>query len=126
MATTAKKLTKKDRFIMLRDMVEAYNPAGADDMLVFIDEQIALLDRKRTSKKPTANQIANMELADTLLSVLSDTPMTIADICASHADFKGFTPQKMTSLLRPLIDSGKVEKTMKNKKAHFALVAVGE
>ena len=121
MATTEKKLTKKDRFIMLRDMVEAYNPKSADDMLIFIDEQIALLDRKRANKSQSPKQKENEELVQVIINILegADDFMTLAEICDADDRLKGRTPQWASAMMRKVKERLTVETGKKDKKIAF-------
>ena len=122
MPTTEKKITKRDRFMEIRTILE---DCERNDLIEFIDHEVELLNNKRASKRPTPNQERNKELTELLMSALSETPVTIATLCETIPEFNGFTPQKVSGLLRPLIDADIVVKTMLGKKAHFSL-AVGE
>ena len=61
------KLTKKEKFAMLREIVIAN---GGNEMLVeFIDHEVELLTKKNAGdKKPTANQVANESIKAEILA----------------------------------------------------------
>ena len=89
-------MTKKEMFAEIRNRV-----ADNAEMVTFIDHEIELLSRKRTSTKPTKTQIANEALKVRIAEVLgnADEPMTIKEIVGELGD-EGLTPQKMSALLK--------------------------
>ena len=115
--TMEKKITKKEMFAQIREVV-----ADNADMVAFIDHEIELLSKKSGSKKPTATQIANEGLKATILAVLEGSEgMTASEVLASSEDFNGMSNQKISALLKQLVDEGKVIKTSDKKKSIFAL-----
>ena len=80
----------------------------------------AQLAKRSTSKAPTKTQKANEEVKTLILNVLTDTgeKMTITEMLTDDR-LKGFTNQKISALLRQMIESGKATKTIENKKAYF-------
>ena len=111
-----KKITKKEMFAQMREVVADY-----PDMVKFIDHEIELLNKKSGSKKPTATQIANEGLKDTILSVLTAEGMTASEVLASSDEFAGLSNQKISALLKQLCDDGKVIKDKTTKKALFKI-----
>ena len=115
---------------------ELYNrllkiPAVAENDLYkeFIEYRIELLNKKAASGTKTQNT-QNIELAENLYNLLkeSNAETTISQILQTN-DFaisKGFTPQKITSLLRILIADGKVEKIVVKRVNYYKAVAVAE
>ena len=94
------------------------------DVASKIEAMIASLNKKSSAiRKPTATQIENEALKITILEVLNDSGMTASEVIKSHADFDGMSNQKMSALLKQLIESGKVEKFKDKKSTLFKLVA---
>jgi hypothetical protein len=115
-----KKLTKKDKILMLLgiDQVKA-NPT----LVEYLENEYNLLERKATSKTPSKNQVANEAIKNVILSVLSEsaTPMSIRDIQSANAELSDFSNQKMTALLTQLVDTDKVVRVVDKKKIYFTI-----
>ena len=114
-----KKMTKREKFEMLKAI-----PAVADNSLLveFIDHELELLAKKNTSeKKPTAVQVANEGLKQTIMDVLNENGglMTVTDIQKSCEELSELSNQKVTALIRQLKEDGKVEKVEDKRKSYF-------
>ena len=121
---TNKKLTKADKFEMLRKI-----PAvAADPMLVeFIDHEIELLaGRSSANRKLTPQQEANLKIKDAVIALMEpNARYTITDLCkALPASFGEVSNQRMTSLLSQLLKDGKVERELEKGRAYFKRVGV--
>lgn len=108
-----------------REMFETIATINADnaEIVAFCEREIELLNRKRTSKKGlTATQKANLEIKDVLADVLAnaDEPMTVTEILADGR-LNGYTNQKISALLRQMVESNVAVKTIDHKKAKFAI-----
>ena len=89
-----------------------------------IDAMILALDKKSSgNRKPTATQVENESYKTTILEVLTTDGMTASEVIKSHSDFDGMSNQKMSALLKQLVDCGKVEKYKDKKSTLFRLVA---
>ena len=89
-----------------------------------IDAMILALDKKSSgNRKPTATQVENESYKTTILEVLTTDGMTASEVIKSHSDFDGMSNQKMSALLKQLVDCGKVEKYKDKKSTLFKLVA---
>lgn len=119
-----KKLTKKEMFAKLYALVENSTVDGKLDMLGFIDHEIELLDKKATKTTLTIKQRANLEILNTIREVMrgAEKAVTISDLIKTEP-LKVFTTQKISALMKKLVDSGEVEKTQLKKVSYFALKA---
>jgi predicted Rossmann fold nucleotide-binding protein DprA/Smf involved in DNA uptake len=109
-------MTKRENFAILRSLV-----ADNAELVAFIDHEVELLDKKNTkSGAPTKKQIQNNAIKDTLLSVMSDTPMTISEIQALVPSGEEMSNQKISALLTALKNDGKVVRTVDKRVAYFA------
>lgn len=122
-----KKLTKRDRYTQLLALSEVANDT---DLTAFIKHEIELLDKHKASgdgeKALTATQKQNLVLVDELLAFFQskpDTVMTITDItktCPTCAD-NDLSGQRVTALVKKLVDAGKVKRSEVKGKAYFSL-----
>ena len=102
------KVTKRERFNQIVDVLSGID--GTDELVMFVQDQIELLDRKAAKAKETA---ATKKAEDALLPVveaaLTDELSTIAEIVA-RIDMEDMTAAKASSRLNKLVDSGVAEK----------------
>lgn len=108
-------MTKKEMFVALRARV-----ADDAEMVAFIDHEIELLSRKRSTGKPTKNQLANKGIKDEIISILAESKDLRAGDIVKLMDEKYSLP-KVSALLKQLVESGKVVKTTEKKVSRFSL-----
>jgi len=114
----ANKITKKDMFKAIAEVEGvASNPAMVD----FINHEIELLEKKASSKKATKTQVANEGLKAEILSVLTSEGATVSDIIKKSEALSGLSNQKVSALLKQMVDSGDVTKVTDKKKSFFSL-----
>ena len=112
------KMTKKDYFkaIMALEQVSA-NKDFAD----FLQHEIDLLDKKATNKKPTKVQEENVAIKNEIVATLTDEGATVTDIMGKSETLKALSNQRVSALLRQLVDEGKAYKYAEGKKSLFKL-----
>ena len=114
----ANKITKKEMFTMIKAQVK-----DNAEMVAFIDHEIELLDKKAGSKKPTKSQAENENIKDTILEVLARVErVTVSELIKTDVRLKDFSNQKMSALLKQLVEAGKVNKVIDKKSSYFSLV----
>jgi hypothetical protein len=122
--TKTTKLTKAQKFAMLRAI-----PAVAENpvLVEFIDHEVELLSKKNSAeKKPTAQQTANAGIQSAILSAMSAEPnrlFTITELIKSVPECAELTNQRVSALVRQLVDAGKVERTEEKRKAFFRFLS---
>lgn len=116
----AKKMTKRDHFnaLLTLDEVKA-NPS----LVEFINHELELLDKKNSAeKKPTAQQTANDSIKVAILdNMVEGRGYTITDIIKTVPECADLTNQRVSALVRQLVDGGKVVRTEDKRKAYFSL-----
>ena len=119
--TTSTKLTKAQKFAMLRAI-----PAVAENaMLVeFIDHEVELLSKKNSAdKKPTAQQVANAGIVTAIIEGMEPNRLyTVTEVIKSIPACADLTNQRVSALLRQLVEAGKVKRTEDKRKAYFSLI----
>ncbi len=68
--------------------------------------ELEKLNASNASRKPTAQQKANAEIANTILGVLTEEPMMVEDILAYLGG--DYTRQRISGILTNLVKDGKV------------------
>ena len=116
------RMTKAQKFQILADL-----PAvKADPMLSeFIAHEMELLAKKNTAeKKPTAQQEANAGIKDAVLALMQEHPnqlYTVTDIIKSVPACADLTNQRVSALIRQMVDADQVKRTEDKRKAYFSL-----
>lgn len=118
-----KKVTKKERFAKLYALVENSNAEDKADLLGFIDHEVELLEKKSSKVTLTATQKANLEVLEVIKEVLADKPNSTVSELIKDERLSAYTNQKISALLKKLIDGGEVEKSTDKKVSRFALKA---
>lgn len=117
-----KKITKREKFEMLAGIAEVKaNPV----LSKFIEHELELLAKKNSSeKKPTAVQVANEGIKETVLNVLVENGglMTITEMQKANAELGELSNQRISALVRQLLADGKVERVEEKRKAYFKAV----
>lgn len=127
-----KKITKREMFEKVLEIIKSANLTDESLYTEFINHEIELLNKKSTSRKPTAQQEDNKVLIETILSILeiaSNTDnklLTIAEIQSKSPTLKEYngkpiTNQRISALLKKLIEGGQVEREEIKRKAYFRL-----
>ena len=114
-------MTKREMFVAIGNVAEV---AANEEMSAFIAHQIELLDSRKGSKSGmTKTQKENESIKETILANLKEVgeACTVTELLTCNG-LSGYTNQKISALLRQLVESGKVAKTMKSKKAYFEAV----
>jgi predicted transcriptional regulator len=112
-----KKITKKEMFALIAKEV-AHN----EEMVAFLEKQIELLDKKKGSadSKKTEEQRAVMNIILDTLKV-SNEPMTVSMLMKANAGLGVLSNQKVSAMLKKLVDNGEVVKTVEKKVSYFSI-----
>lgn len=111
---TNAKITKKDKFAMILDILAASDHADADMLTEFVGNEIALLEKKAAkAKEAAANKKAEAdELTIAVENVLTDEYQTIAEVTAC-IEGEDVTTAKVAYRLNALVKAGVAEKAEK-------------
>ena len=115
----ANKITKREviKMMMNEEVVKA-NPT----YVAYLENELALLDKKAQNKKATKTQEQNKGIKTTILKVLATIGSgTVTDIQNGNEELSTLSNQKVSALVRQLVESGEVVKTVDKKKSIFSL-----
>jgi predicted transcriptional regulator len=117
-----KKFTKREKFEMLAKIeAVASNPL----LVEFIEHELELLAKKNSAdRKPTAAQIANEGIKAVILETLvkNGKMMSVSEMQKANAELGEMSNQRISALVRQLINDGKVERLEEKRKAYFKAV----
>lgn len=102
------------------------NVQYGDDFSATVEKLIALkeqLAKRSTKKTPTKTQKENEGIMDTIEVALGkfENPVTVTELIAGGEGLEGLTNQKVSALLRKMVDARRVVKTIEGKRAVFTL-----
>ena len=121
-----KKITKREHFLQLRNVVE-----GNQELVDFIDHELALLDKKNASKSdaPSKTQIENQALSTQILDLMKgvDTAKTITELINETEigkltfgkDSKAMTNQKLSRLVNDMVKENLITRVETKGVAYF-------
>ena len=115
----ANKITKREVInMMMNEEVVKANPT----YVAYLENELALLDKKAQNKKATKTQEQNVGIKATILKVLATIGSgTVTDIQNGNEELSTLSNQKVSALVRQLVESGDVVKTTDKKKSIFSL-----
>ena len=115
----ANKITKREVIgMMMKEEVVKANPT----YVAYLENELALLDKKAQNKKATKTQEQTVGIKATILKVLATIGSgTVTDIQNGNEELSALSNQKVSALVRQLVESGEVVKTVDKKKSIFSL-----
>lgn len=120
-----KKMTKKEMFAMVIEVVNGVEVENREEMLNFLNHEVELLNKKSSKSGETKTQKENKVLMEQLKEALAEmtSPVTISEFQEkSTHEIATLSNQKLSALLKKLVESEEVVKTSEKKKSYFALV----
>lgn len=112
------KRTKRTNY---EDIIEIASELGRVDLVEFAKHEIELLDKKKSSDVKSKNQIANEGIKEIIVNTLQELGKfaTISEIQSANVELSELSNQKISALLKQLVDSEVVKKQIDKKKAYF-------
>ncbi len=107
-----KKITKREMFA---NIIANYGITGEDK--AFLEHEIELLERKSgANRKPSAKQVANLELKEEIFQNMENGR---AYKCSEIAKEKSLNTQKVAPILNALANEGRITKTSEKGVSYF-------
>lgn len=125
------KMTKVEMFTAIRSYIEGGKVSvSTPEMIAFIDRQVELINNKsaKASSKPTKTQTENANIKVLIMGALRKIGayVTISDMQGQTPELAEYTNQKLSALMRQLVESGDVVKTVDKKKSYFTVATTTE
>lgn len=116
------KKTKRDLFLEVREVV-----AGNEELVAFVDHELELLNKKTSTKNIKVNeeQVALMEKIVNALNEIGRS-VTITDLQKENAEMAEYSNQKLSAMLKKLVDNKQVTKIVDKKKSYFTTAETPE
>lgn len=102
---------------------ELQDDITSQDVINFVNHEIELLDRKHSKTSQTKTQKENELIKESIVKVLTEInrPVTITELQNESAEMEVYSNQKLSALLKQLVQSGIVTKTIDKKKSYFSV-----
>lgn len=102
---------------------ELQDDITSQDVINFVNHEIELLDRKHSKTSQTKTQKENELIKESIVKALTeiDRPVTITELQNESAEMEVYSNQKISALLKQLVQSGIVAKTIDKKKSYFSV-----
>ena len=112
------KMTKREMFEMIKGVC-----ANDTRIVEFCEHEIELLNRKSSKSTQTKTQIENENIKVAIVNALNEIgrPVTITELQESNAEMSNYSNQKLSALLKQLVESNQVVKTTDKKKSYFTV-----
>lgn len=124
-----KKITKREMFAEVIALAQGKEiKVSADEIVAFAEHEIELLAKKSGAKSKAeqakdAEMVALMDRAIGVLEV-ADKPMTVTEIMATDEVLGALSNQKVSAIMRKLVEAERVAKGTDKRKSVFSLPTV--
>ena len=119
-----KKMTKKEMFTMVANVVENAEVENKAEMLEFLAHEVELLNRKSGKSGQTKTQKENEVLVEQVFNALAELgkPVTVSEFMKeSTHEVATLSNQKLSALFKKLVEAERVVKTTEKKKSYFSV-----
>ena len=117
-----KKMTKKETINLLIDVLMGNKEAEDSQIFVdFLTHERELLEKKSSNSGQTKTQKENETIKEKIVETLRDLGkyVTITEIQNANVELSTYSNQKISALLKQLVDNKEIEKVIDKKKAYF-------
>ena len=116
-----KKMTKRDYFSKLIEIVEGANVDNSAEIVNFLNNEIKLLNKKSNVK--TKTQKENEVLMEVVFNALAEVgkPVTVSELMEANEEVGVMKNQKVSALLKKLKEDERVVRVEDKKKAYFSI-----
>lgn len=116
-----KKMTKRDYFSKLIEIVESANVDNSEEIIDFLNHEIELSKKKSNVK--TKTQKENEVLMEVVFNALAEVgkPMTVSELMSANEEIGAMSNQKVSALLKKLKEDERIVRVEDKKKAYFSI-----
>ena len=117
----AKKVTKKEMFGRLIEIVEGANVEDVNAIVEFLNHEIELVSKKRNTQ--TKTQKANEGLVEVVYNAIAEAgkTVTVTELFEIVKNDEIKSAQKTSALVKKLVDAGRIVRTEEKGKAYFTI-----
>lgn len=114
-----KKITKRE---VINTMLADERVASNEVYVAFLKHELELLDKKAERKGTTKTQVANEGYKTVIKETLATVgKATVTELMKANETLGELSNQKVSAILKQLVDAGEVVKSTENRKSVFSL-----
>lgn len=106
-----------------REMYEVIKVAMVEneEVVAFCEHEIELISKKKSVQ--TKTQKENVAITEVIYKALAEVgrPVTVSELIAENPEVAQYSVSKVSALLKPLKDNGRVVRTVDKKKAYYTV-----
>lgn len=124
-----KKMTKKEMFAQVIAMAQGKEvTVPTEEIVAFAEYEIELLSKKSGTATKTKTQKENEVFVEQVFEALVEVgkPVTVTELMGASEKTACFSNQKLSALLKKLVDTGRVAKSVEGKKSYFSIPTESE
>lgn len=118
------KMTKKEMFAQVIAMAQGKEVAvSTEEIVAFAEHEIELLEKKSGKTGKTKTQKENEVLVEQVFDALAEVgkAVTVTEFQGASEFAATFSNQKLSALLKKLVDAGRIAKATEGKKSYFSV-----
>ena len=119
-----KKMTKKEMFAQVIALAQGKEiSVTAEEIVAFAEHEMGLLEKKSGKTGKTKTQKENEVLVEQVFDALAEVgkAVTVTEFQGVSEFAATFSNQKLSALLKKLVDAGRVAKAVEGKKSYFSI-----
>lgn len=115
-----KRITKTDNF---NEIIKIATELGRQDLVEFATHEIELIAKRNANKGESKLSKENAEIMEAIVYTLTDLaePVRISELQVENEKLANLSNQKMSALLKKLVDNGTIKKSIEKKIAYFSI-----
>ena len=119
-----KKITKRENFEGIKAILINMDIDNKEQYIDFINHELELLDKKALSRGTSKTSQEQEELMTMIVDNLKTIgrSVTITELQKESAEMAEYSNQKLSAMLKKLVDSGVVAKSVDKKKSYFRAI----
>lgn len=119
-----KKITKRENFEGIKAILVNMDIDNKEQYIDFINHELELLDKKALSRGTSKTSQEQEELMTMIVDNLKTIgrSVTITELQKESAEMAEYSNQKLSAMLKKLVDSGVVAKSVDKKKSYFRTI----
>ena len=115
------KMTKKDYLRLLAGVVADSNVENKEELMLFVDKEIGLLEKKRTSVNTAKKKEIEAFVEEVYMALAQVArPVTVSELQKEVPAMAEYSNQKITAALKKLKDAEKIVKVVDKKKSYYS------
>jgi len=118
-------MEKMTRLVAFNEIKAVVAEAGREDLIPFVDKYIEILAKPRKSTGSTESKATKEAKGyfDAIAEVLTEDGLTVSEIADAVEAFEGMSTQKVTAIVKKMVEAGLAEKERVGKRTIFKPVA---